>query len=80
MIDPKRLELSSYEGIPHLLHPVVVDPKQAALVLRWAVEEMERRYQIIAEQGVKGIDSYNRQIEKKRVEAAETSIYRDYYR
>lgn len=65
MIDPKRLELSSYEGIPHLLHPVVVDPKQAALVLRWAVEEMERRYQIIAEQGVKGIDSYNRQIEKE---------------
>lgn len=64
MIDPKRLELSSYEGIPHLLHPVVVDPKQAALVLRWAVEEMERRYQLIAEQGVKGIDSYNRQIEK----------------
>ena len=64
MIDPKRLELSSYEGIPHLLHPVVVDPKQAALVLRWAVEEMERRYQLIAELGVKGIDSYNKQIEK----------------
>ena len=65
MIDPKRLELSSYEGIPHLLHPVVVDPKQAALVLRWAVDEMERRYRLIAEQGVKGIDSYNRLIEKE---------------
>jgi DNA segregation ATPase FtsK/SpoIIIE, S-DNA-T family len=64
MIDPKRLELSSYEGIPHLLHPVVVDPKKAALVLRWAVEEMERRYQLIAELGVKGIDSYNKLIEK----------------
>ena len=60
MIDPKRLELSGYEGIPHLLHPVVVDPKQASLVLRWAVEEMERRYRIISEVGVKSIDAYNR--------------------
>jgi S-DNA-T family DNA segregation ATPase FtsK/SpoIIIE len=59
MIDPKRLELSGYEGIPHLLHPVVVDPKQASLVLRWAVEEMERRYRIISETGVKSIDAYN---------------------
>jgi DNA segregation ATPase FtsK/SpoIIIE, S-DNA-T family len=65
MIDPKRLELSSYEGIPHLLHPVVVDPKQASLVLRWAVEEMEKRYRLIAELGVKGIESYNRLIEKE---------------
>ncbi|MDQ5984468.1 MAG: DNA translocase FtsK [Syntrophus sp. SKADARSKE-3] len=70
MIDPKRLELSSYEGIPHLLHPVVVDPKQAALVLRWAVEEMERRYKLIAEQGVKGIDTYNKQIEKEGLKIA----------
>ncbi|MCL2669411.1 MAG: DNA translocase FtsK 4TM domain-containing protein [Syntrophaceae bacterium] len=60
MIDPKRLELSAYEGIPHLLHPVVVDPKQASLVLRWAVEEMERRYRIISEVGVKSIEAYNR--------------------
>ncbi|MBU3932393.1 MAG: DNA translocase FtsK, partial [Proteobacteria bacterium] len=59
MIDPKRLELSGYEGIPHLLHPVVVDPKKAALVLRWAVEEMERRYRIISEVGVKSIEAYN---------------------
>jgi DNA segregation ATPase FtsK/SpoIIIE, S-DNA-T family len=59
MIDPKRLELSGYEGIPHLLHPVVVDPKKASLVLRWAVEEMERRYRIISEVGVKSIDAYN---------------------
>ncbi len=65
MIDPKRLELSSYEGVPHLLHPVVVDPKQASLVLRWAVEEMERRYKLIAERGVKGIDSFNRLIGKE---------------
>jgi len=59
LIDPKRLELSSYEGIPHLLHPVVTDPKQAALVLRWAVEEMERRYALMAERGVRGIDKFN---------------------
>ncbi len=59
MIDPKRLELSGYEGIPHLLHPVVVDPKKASLVLRWAVEEMERRYRIISGVGVKSIDAYN---------------------
>jgi S-DNA-T family DNA segregation ATPase FtsK/SpoIIIE len=59
MIDPKRLELSGYEGIPHLLHEVVVDPKKASLVLRWAVEEMERRYRIISDVGVKSIDAYN---------------------
>ena len=59
MIDPKRLELSGYEGIPHLLHAVVVDPKKASLVLRWAVEEMERRYQIISDVGVKSIEAYN---------------------
>jgi len=62
MIDPKRLELSSYEGIPHLLHPVVVNPKKAAQVLKWAVEEMERRYQLIAASGVKNIDSYNKAV------------------
>ena len=66
MIDPKRLELSAYEGIPHLLHPVVVNPKKAALVLRWAVAEMERRYEIISELGVKGIETYNRFIDKAR--------------
>lgn len=66
LIDPKRLELSAYERIPHLLHPVVVNPKKASLVLRWAVEEMERRYEAISELGVKGIDAYNRLIEKTR--------------
>ena len=66
MIDPKRLEFSSYEGIPHLLHPVVLDPKMAARVLKWAVEEMERRYQIISTLGVKNIDSYNQMVGKAR--------------
>jgi S-DNA-T family DNA segregation ATPase FtsK/SpoIIIE len=65
MIDPKRLELSAYEGIPHLLHPVVVDPKKASQVLKWAVEEMEKRYKIIAELGVKNIEAYNKIVEKK---------------
>jgi len=66
MIDPKRLEFSSYEGIPHLLHPVVVDPKMAAQVLKWAVDEMERRYQIISLLGVKNIDSYNQTLKNDK--------------
>jgi S-DNA-T family DNA segregation ATPase FtsK/SpoIIIE len=65
MIDPKRLELSAYEGIPHLLHPVVVDPKRASQVLKWAVEEMEKRYQTIVQLGVKNIEAYNKLIDKK---------------
>ncbi|MDQ1278540.1 MAG: segregation ATPase FtsK/SpoIIIE, family [Thermodesulfobacteriota bacterium] len=66
MIDPKRIELSAYEGIPHLLHPVVVDPKKAAQVLKWAVEEMERRYTIISAIGGKSIEAYNKQAEKEK--------------
>jgi len=62
MIDPKRLELSLYEGIPHLLHPVVTDPKKAAIALRWAVDEMERRYKKLAEKGVRDIVRYNQKI------------------
>jgi S-DNA-T family DNA segregation ATPase FtsK/SpoIIIE len=60
MIDPKMLELSVYDGIPHLIAPVVTHPQQAAAALRWAVEEMERRYRRLAEHGVRGIDGYNR--------------------
>ncbi|MFA6412459.1 MAG: DNA translocase FtsK, partial [Syntrophales bacterium] len=67
MIDPKRIELSAYEGIPHLLHPVVVDPKKAAHVLKWAVEEMERRYAVISDMGGKSIDAYNKQAEKGKI-------------
>jgi S-DNA-T family DNA segregation ATPase FtsK/SpoIIIE len=69
MIDPKRLELSAYEGIPHLLHPVVVDPAKASQVLKWAVEEMENRYKIISELDVKNIESYNRMVDKKLQQA-----------
>jgi len=64
MVDPKRLELSSYEGIPHLMHPVVVDPKKASQVLRWTVEEMERRYKTISDLGVKSIEAYNEVLRK----------------
>ena len=62
MIDPKMLELSVYEGIPHLLAPVVTDPKKAVVALKWAVREMEQRYNVMKELGVRDIDSYNRRI------------------
>jgi len=64
MIDPKRLELGMYEDIPHLLTPVVVDPKQAANALRWAVREMEERYKTLAAEGVRNIDQYNRNVQQ----------------
>ena len=62
MIDPKMLELSVYEGIPHLLAPVVTDMKQAANALRWCVAEMERRYQLMAALGVRNIAGFNRRV------------------
>lgn len=65
MIDPKRIELSGYEGIPHLLHPVVVDPKLASRALSWAVREMERRYRLLEEAKVKSFHSYNERVEQK---------------
>src|SRR6185295_2288695 len=65
MIDPKMVELSIYEGIPHLLLPVVTDPKKANLALRWAVDEMERRYDLISKSGVRDIASYNKKVEKQ---------------
>ena len=68
MIDPKRLELGMYEDIPHLLTPVVVDPKQAANALRWAVREMEERYKTLAGEGVRNIEQYNRNIQQALAE------------
>jgi S-DNA-T family DNA segregation ATPase FtsK/SpoIIIE len=62
MIDPKMLELSIYEGIPHLLLPVVTDPEKAALALRWAVQEMERRYTCLSEAQVRDISGYNKKL------------------
>ncbi|HEY4188672.1 MAG TPA: DNA translocase FtsK 4TM domain-containing protein [Polyangia bacterium] len=77
MVDPKMLELSIYEGIPHLLLPVVTDPKKANLALRWAVDEMERRYELLAKAGVRDITSYNTRIETdaaKVVASAESEL------
>lgn len=65
MVDPKRIELSSYEAIPHLLHPVVVDPKMASRALIWAVKEMERRYGLMEKMRVKSFASYNETAEEK---------------
>jgi len=62
MVDPKMLELSVYEGIPHLLTPVVTDMKEAANALRWCVGEMERRYRLMARLGVRNIGGYNRKV------------------
>lgn len=63
MIDPKMLELSAYNGIPHLLSPVITDPQKAVTALAWAVGEMEERYKRMAELGVRSIDAYNKRIE-----------------
>lgn len=63
MIDPKMLELSIYDGIPHLLHPVVTDPAKAAAALKWAVNEMENRYRLLSEEMVRDLETYNRKIE-----------------
>jgi len=63
MIDTKMLELSIYEDIPHLLHPVVTEPFKAAAALKWAVTEMESRYRLLSEEGVRDIETHNRKIE-----------------
>ncbi len=65
MIDPKRIELSSYNGIPHLITPVVTDVKKATNALFWAVSEMEKRYEMLAEKNSRNITQYNRKIEKE---------------
>ena len=62
LIDPKMLEFQVYDGIPHLLRPVITDPKSAARGLSWVVQEMERRYKLLAEAGVRNIDAYNRKV------------------
>jgi S-DNA-T family DNA segregation ATPase FtsK/SpoIIIE len=67
MVDPKMLELSVYDGIPHLLTPVVTDPKKAIIALRWAVREMEERYKKMARLGVRNIDGFNARVSEARV-------------
>lgn len=66
LIDPKRIELSSYEGIPHLIHPVVTDAKVATRALKWAVGEMELRYKLLADKNVRNIEGYNKAIAREK--------------
>ncbi|MBV9304747.1 MAG: DNA translocase FtsK, partial [Acidobacteriaceae bacterium] len=76
MVDPKRVELGIYEGIPHLLTPVITEPKKATNALRNAVLEMERRLKLLASQGVRNIDQYNRKVEQLAKDP-KTSAYSD---
>ncbi|RMG58748.1 MAG: DNA translocase FtsK [Deltaproteobacteria bacterium] len=69
LVDPKMLEFNPYDGIPNLLHPVVTQPRDAAKVLKWAVMEMESRYRLMMENGVRNIDSYNALVRKRKKSA-----------
>ncbi|MGB3486791.1 MAG: DNA translocase FtsK 4TM domain-containing protein [Xanthobacteraceae bacterium] len=71
MVDPKMLELSVYDGIPHLLTPVVTDPKKAVVALKWAVREMEERYKKMAKLGVRNIDGFNARLAEARAKGEE---------
>jgi S-DNA-T family DNA segregation ATPase FtsK/SpoIIIE len=75
MVDPKRLEFGPYEGIPHLLTPVITDPKKANNALRNAVLEMERRLKLLASQGVRNIDQYNKKV--RQIEAQPRNLFED---
>ncbi len=66
LVDPKMLEFKSYDGLPHLLRPVITDAKSAARGLGWVVQEMERRYKLLAEAGVRNVDDYNRRVAKEQ--------------
>ncbi|MBM7557894.1 FtsK/SpoIIIE family DNA translocase [Halanaerobacter jeridensis] len=65
LVDPKMVELTIYKGLPHLVAPVVTDPKKAATALRWVVEEMENRYELFAGSNARGLDSYNQQLKSE---------------
>jgi S-DNA-T family DNA segregation ATPase FtsK/SpoIIIE len=73
MVDPKMLELSVYDGIPHLLTPVVTDPKKAVVALKWAVREMEERYKKMSKLGVRNIDGYNQRLLEAKSKGEELS-------
>jgi S-DNA-T family DNA segregation ATPase FtsK/SpoIIIE len=73
MVDPKMLELSVYDGIPHLLTPVVTDPKKAVVALKWAVREMEERYKKMSKLGVRNIDGYNTRLLEAKTKGEELS-------
>lgn len=71
MIDPKMLELSMYDGIPHLIAPVVTNPKKAAAALQWAVSEMEARYKMMSEKGVRNVRGFNEMVDRLQKERDE---------
>jgi S-DNA-T family DNA segregation ATPase FtsK/SpoIIIE len=71
LIDPKRIELSTYQGIPHLLHPVVVNPREATTALHWAVNEMEKRYALLSDLGVRNVEGYNQKAKTMKIEPGE---------
>jgi len=74
MVDPKRIELSSYNGIPHLITPVVVDAKKATNALFWAIREMERRYELLSQNNTRNVRQYNKKIEKEKKSGAEGEL------
>ena len=80
MVDPKMLELSVYDGIPHLLTPVVTDPKKAVVALKWAVREMEGRYKAMSKLGVRNIDGYNARLAeaKAKGESLQRTVHTGY--
>jgi S-DNA-T family DNA segregation ATPase FtsK/SpoIIIE len=82
MVDPKMLELSVYDGIPHLLTPVVTDPKKAVVALKWAVREMEERYKKMSKLGVRNIDGYNARVveAKQKGETLTRTVHTGYDR
>jgi S-DNA-T family DNA segregation ATPase FtsK/SpoIIIE len=77
MIDPKMLELSVYNGIPHLLHPVITEPREALKAVKWAVTEMSVRYHKLAKHGVRNIQDYNDRVKEGRVKDAEGNKVQD---
>ena len=76
MVDPKMLELSVYDGIPHLLTPVVTDPKKAVVALKWAVREMEERYKKMSKLGVRNIDGYNARARRSQGQGRDAHAHR----